>query len=1040
MRDVSKRWLCIAALAVIAGGVGWFSQSERGESTPRHLAVRRTTVRLSVPIEHRPCRWKAIAGRSLPTASCGELGGSRRDVVAASREWLASGPATTSSDHRTGVALLIAGHPAAAVARLEDAVRGDQSPETLADLAAARIELAIATDDPYGLVAALDDLERVARSSQPSVAVSYNRALVLGLLNLRGPAREAWRGVGEREDEEAWRNDAEAWLDRLGRPTDAERWGRGQSEFFEWIREGVGDELSALDLARRHPQHARILAEEEGFEAWAVAAESGGQEAAAAIAARLVRLGRELFAVTGDELLLQAAEAIVACEGEVCRALADGHRRYAHARRLHEKQQYEPAGPLFQASCEELSRAGTPFAVWPAFYQAVIVAHRPDFSLGTQELRALFDHPGATQPIAKAYLHWMLGWIARRQSERGEARSEFSTARDLFRASWQRENEGEMESQLGSVWDELGEPRRAWRHHFRALSLLDSSFKPRRIENTLSGAATGLRKRGEFAASLVFQDLSVEQARSRENPLAVAVALRYKAQSHSGLGEELEALRAVQEGLQQAERIPDERLRADPRVNLLLTWGTVARTDLAAALERVEEALRFAERHRLRTLLPEGHATAAALRRELGDLVGESRALNAAVKEIERQRTALTPEARVGFAASARKVMEQGALSMTERGSWAEAFAFVDRLRARALWDAMAPGDAETRELRRESLAPNEAVLSYLVLPDRVLVWWVRHDKIEGFEVAVGRESLEELVLRLHRAVRTDDAVALRRLRRRLSELLLAEIRPQLDGLRRLIVIPDGPLGELPFAALEGHDGDWLAGGPVSVTTLPAAALYPMLKSRAQRSISFDRWLLVVAPAHSTSDFRSLGRLTAGVPLIERWRERLGGDLRVLTAEEATPAAFLRAAPSADVVIFLGHALAPSELSGRSGLVLAPDGESDGLLELDDVRFEGRAAPRLAVLAGCGTGRGRATATEGSVTVGWSFLRSGVPEVVATLWEVDAAGAATMTELLLAAVAAGQEDPLRDAQRQAILSGAVPPSVWMAFQSIGVGG
>jgi CHAT domain-containing protein len=951
---------------------------------------------------------------------------------------LADGALDSSFARREGVALLMVGNPAAAINRLEAGLHDGQDRELLAELGAARIELALARDHPYGLVQALDDLERAKRSGR-SISLDYNRALVLALLNLRGPAWEAWTRVRDGDDDPGWRNDAEMWLVKLSRPTIAEEWQRNVSRFRTWLLHGEGDSEAAVGIVRRHPQHARILAEEEGFAAWAAAVGSSRHEVAAAVASRLVMLGRELSTVSGDPLLSRSAEAVAACDERTCAALSEGHRRYTLARRLHESQDYAAAEVLFVESFEDLVRARSPFAFWPAFYRTIVIAHRPDFDRAAREFRSLLDDSGATGPIARAYLHWMLGYVALRQSEYGAALGELELARDLFRTSGEAENEQEMENQLGRIWDAVGKPERAWRHHFRALSLLGRSVKSRRIENTLSAAATGLRNRGEHAAAVVLQEACVAQAKSRGREVGVALALRYKAQSLDGLGDERAALRSVEEGLEWAQRIPDEGLRADTSAHLLLTWGAIARSELPRALENVEKAIQFAKRHKVRYLLPEGYATEAALRRELGDFAGEGRALEAAVEEIERQRRALTDEEqRLGFAATTRRVMEQGAVSLSDRGRWAESFAFADRLRARALWDAVTPSSGEIRELQRQSLADGEAVLSFLVLPDRILGWLVRADAVAGFEVPIGRAELEDLVQGFRRAARGDEPEELLRLRRRLSDLLLSQVRSNLGGLERLIVVPDGPLEELPFATLEGAGGGYLVESS-AVTTVPAAALYPILSSRAQRPTTLSRWLLVADPAHSTTAFPALGRMTAGGSLIERQSRGRGRDVKVLTGEAATPAAFLKAAQDADVVVYLGHALAPTAFSTRAGLVLAP-GEGDGLLHMRDVRFADQAHPRLVILAGCGTGRGRATAADGSVTIGRSFLRAGVPEVVATLWDVDSAGARKMTRLLLAAIAEGREDPLRVAQRQAMDSGAVPPSVWMAFQSIGGGG
>lgn len=1037
---LSRRRLLAAGFAVALASVGsWLVQSGCTGESSAGGAVRGTVVRLSAASEHRPCRFEWVVGRALPGVTCAGRGETaRRESVETVLEWLEDGAGKVASAHREGIALLTIGDHEAAIRRLESAVRVGQEPAARADLAGARIEGALAADDPYALIEALEELERLRDLPGGS---EYNRALVLGLLNLRAPAWEAWAKVREREADRGWRSDAEWWLDRLSRPTEADRWRGSEALLLAWLRGGAGDLGRALDVAREHPQQARVLAEEEGFAAWAAFVLAGDAAAAAAAAGRLVALGEELRRVTGDALLLRAAEAVTACGETACRALAEGHAAYTRARDSHELQDYSRAEPLFAASFESLSRGETPFAVWPAFYRTVIVGHHLDLERAAWEFRELGTHPGATEPIARGYLHWMLGWVAARQSERRVAEREFTAARDLFRATGQRENEQEMESQLGSIWDALGEPRQAWRHHHRALSLLGSSVKSRRIENTLSAAANGLRWRGEYAASLVLQEACVALAKNREveNPLAVAVALRYKAQSLAGLGDERAALQAVSEGLEWAEWIPDDGLWADARMALLLTGGAVAETDLSRALDHVEAAIRFAERHQVRHLLPEAYATAAKLRGELGDPEGELRALTAAVEEIERQRRELAREEdRVGFALAARKVMEQGAVSLSERQDWEAAFTFTDRLRARALWDAMDRGSQGARELSRESLEDGEAVLSYLVLPDRVLGWWVRRDAVSGFRLATDGRELSDLVGRFRQAARAGDTATLERLQRRLSDLLLGQVRSQLDGVSRLVVVPDGPLEELPFAALEGAAGEILAENGIELTTVPAAGLYPLLRPRTTPSDADSRWLLVTDPAHSTSAFPALGPVTTGRPLAERWRRTRGGQLEVLTGDAATPAAFSRAAPVADVVIFLGHALTADEFSTRAGLVLAPGEDDDGLLSMRDVRFPAASAPRLAILAGCGTGRGRATAADGSMTLGRSFLRAGVPTVVTTLWEVDAAGAVAMTDLVLEALVEGEDDPLGTARRRAIASG-VPPSVWMAFQTIGGG-
>jgi CHAT domain-containing protein len=832
--DTPRWWLAAAGLAVaVAGGAWWISRTggEMRSPWPHDPAVRLTVARLSVPSVHRPCLFELTEDRTLPRVTCAEGGRSaRRDAIEASRRWMTNGAGDTSSAQREGVALLMVGKPEAAIIRLESALRNGRTSEILADLAAARIELALADDDPYELVKALDDLEKGSVQGM-SMSMAYNRALVLGLLNLRGPALEAWEDVRDGEDDPAWRNDAESWLKRLSRPTETENWQLGANRLLAWLREGEGDVGVVMAIARRHPQHARILIEEEGFAAWAEA--QSAREGADSIATRLVLLGKELALISGDTHLLRAAEAVASCDPPKCAALFRGHRKYTDARIMHEGRDYRSAESLFDESIAALSQGGTPFTFWPSFYRAVIISHRPDFVRATHELRILFDHPGAAGPVIQGYLHWMLGFVAARQSEHDTAVAQLEIARDRFRAAGEKENEQAMESLLGSIFDAVGQPEQAWRHHYRAFSLLGSTVKSRRIENTLSAAATGLRSRDEHAASLVLQEACEAQARRAENELGVALALRYKAEALVGLGKETEALRAVEEGLQWVRRIPDVRLRNDTKVHLLLTWAAVAHDDSAEALDRIEEAIAFAKHHHLNYLLPQAHATAAAVRRRLDDEDGERAALHFAVAEIDRQRAALTSEDdRIGFAAIARKVMEQGARSLSDRGEWAESFAFADRLRAMSLWDAIGPASPGARELPLGSLADGEAVLSYLVLSDRVLGWWVRRETVRGFQVAIERDVLDDLVARFRRAARENDERALQQIRRRLSDLLLSPVRTEFAGLDRLIVVPDGPLENLPFSALEADGRGYLIDS-MAVTTVPAAAFYPVLSRRA---------------------------------------------------------------------------------------------------------------------------------------------------------------------------------------------------------------
>jgi CHAT domain-containing protein len=96
---------------------------------------------------------------------------------------------------------------------------------------------------------------------------------------------------------------------------------------------------------------------------------------------------------------------------------------------------------------------------------------------------------------------------------------------------------------------------------------------------------------------------------------------------------------------------------------------------------------------------------------------------------------------------------------------------------------------------------------------------------------------------------------------------------------------------------------------------------------------------------------------------------------------------------------------------------------------------------RLVVLAGCRTAVGRIRRGEGVVSLASGFVAAGVPNVVATLWDLDdEAGRELFTEFHRAIVAgATPTDALRRAQLRLLRAGAgslASPSAWAGVHAI----
>jgi CHAT domain-containing protein len=105
----------------------------------------------------------------------------------------------------------------------------------------------------------------------------------------------------------------------------------------------------------------------------------------------------------------------------------------------------------------------------------------------------------------------------------------------------------------------------------------------------------------------------------------------------------------------------------------------------------------------------------------------------------------------------------------------------------------------------------------------------------------------------------------------------------------------------------------------------------------------------------------------------------------------ATKTAFLDGIRVSQVVHYAGHAASSAEPPFAARLLFARDaitGES-GALYLHELSRRDLPRTRVVVLAACRTAAGRVSRVEGALSLARPFLAAGVPDVVASLWDID---------------------------------------------------
>lgn len=326
-----------------------------------------------------------------------------------------------------------------------------------------------------------------------------------------------------------------------------------------------------------------------------------------------------------------------------------------------------------------------------------------------------------------------------------------------------------------------------------------------------------------------------------------------------------------------------------------------------------------------------------------------------------------------------------------------------------------------------------EAVITYALLPGGLAIWVRDSNSLRAHWVRQSTFSLKDLTDRFLEMVSDprSDMNAVRRDARSLYQAFIAPVEQELGVARTIVIETDASLALLPFEALLDGNGRYV----LERWTIVHATGLPM-GNRDSRAISSDSAALVVG---STASQPSLGILR--LPNVEAEADAVSSEFRsatVLKGEDATLSQVRTELPHADVFHFAGHSL---WTSGQAGLFLRGNPGSDSLVVLDTVAL-GRldlAHLRLAVLSACSTASGYSGA-DGFSSVTDTFLRAGVPHIVASRWAVDSAATRSFSQYLYRNILSGQS--VSESTRAAALTlmsdaHTVHPYYWSAFAAYG---
>ena len=375
---------------------------------------------------------------------------------------------------------------------------------------------------------------------------------------------------------------------------------------------------------------------------------------------------------------------------------------------------------------------------------------------------------------------------------------------------------------------------------------------------------------------------------------------------------------------------------------------------------------------------------------------------------------------------------------------------------------------AEHRRADLPALPADTALVSYWLGSESAYAWVVSPAELRWTRLAPPSE-ISARAVGLHRSlVRLVDVPAGERLEnaRALYELILRPIESSLSAWHQWVLIPDGALDYVPFAALRTGSPERFVVAQHDLVLTPAAWLLDTGSLGARHDE--DRGLLLVAdPVYQPDDPRlaAVLKLTRApitpshqppevqapryprLPFTAReaaqiLREFPPGSVDLLLGLDATRARVLARDLSRYRFIHLAtHGIVDAGVPQLSALVLGSYDERGNAVE-GEIRVADLAVQTLnadvVVFSACDTALGAQFVSEGLVGLRSITLARGARAVVASLWPIaDEMGAKLMTEFYRGLLRDSLSPPeALGAAMRSVLSGdgSSDPALWAAYQ------
>ncbi|MFQ3580430.1 MAG: CHAT domain-containing protein [Chloracidobacterium sp.] len=895
---------------------------------------------------------------------------------------------------------LAAGEIQTARRRLSDPLPGTTTWAN--DAGVAHGEWALCQGQPEDFEAALNSLTSALDDTDSALTARFNRAVLFQRLGLSDHAEAEWVAYLAAETDAAWLAVAQRHRARLAHqpPDEAQLW----------------ETFTTLAPDPKTPAMQAFLAQHLGKLVSHTAIAQSERLATSGDAKQMAQL-QQLAEVAKDQANDHWMNDLIQALGNL-RTTGQGAAWLAARQELHQARQHYPiegkptvAEPLYAHARQTFLDLGDVASAAEADLGLVYCAVQRPETTSLDRLSAALLTLARERRYARleGQALRVRAQLALRQANAALATTHCQAALARFRALADWEEVQRTLLILSDAYERQGDSRSALTTLRELLVTgLEQGTNPRRHSQACAFAARTCAAAGAFELGVIFADEARTAATGQAFPAFQLDAEILLAVLGIKVGRPAEAAAALERAETMLAGIEDPRTRDVLALDFLPTaaWCRLELGDPVAALRLCATAADNLRQGQHDAYWPLVQSVRSAAHLALGDDRAAEADLQAGIRWLEATRLRLTktPDRQRFFHRHA-DLYERLAHIWLKRGASDKAFAWLERARARTLLDrrqalsnpAPTPIDASQAfsvQAQQKRLPSDIVIAAYAVGADQTEGFVLDRHGLRHRTLPVGREQLNRDILALTRALThpSDDPQPLRQTGQRLYATLIAPLDLPLETTRRLVIVPDGPLHALPWAALCDTQARWLPEQtPFSICPSVAA----LIQALEPRSLPHNQSVLMATDAHLTFPVAA-----DALPPLPGARDEMlclqallnaeqAKSVQVLAGEQVTKANLLDALQTAGLAHLAVHGVAMPNEPLQSALYLTAAPTDDGRLTAAEIYERSLPCLQLVVLSACESALGAALQGEGPTGLGQAFLAAGAASVIATLARVD---------------------------------------------------